>query len=460
MMVSFVSQHLYDYKVYILTETTGWLAISNSDPSWAKNDSSYPVKIAKRIAELIGQDPNDIANLVNTDLLGDFPQRDTMSSLFNMATHSDKYGKRSSPNNYIRATLADPAKYPLTVKLETLATKVLFNTTTGSSKPRAIGIEVMEGPSLYRADPKHIFNTSPLPPKTQYFARREVILSGGAFNTPQLLKLSGIGPSSELSKFNISVLVDLPGVGEGLTDNYEGSLLGLGKIPYEAGLITLLFRTPNAPTAKRNIYAWCGAFSFEGFWPGYPTYYGSEQFTCAMVHVKPRSQDGSVRLVSADPLDKPEINFRFFEHGGDEDLSELVSAAKILRESWKAVGAEDNSTDKTPFFKELHPCPSGPDPERKVNTTCVESEEEQAEFFKTQAYSHHATSSCQIGADSNRMAVLDSKFRVRGTEGLRVVDASAFPNVPGFFPSVPTMMLSVKAAGEIIAEAKAKDAKK
>ena len=179
-----------------------------------------------------------------------------------------------------------------------------------------------------------------------------------------------------------------------------------------------------------------------------------------MVHVKPRSQDGSVRLVSADPLDKPEINFRFFEHGGDEDLSELVSAAKILRESWKAVGAEDNSTDKTPFFKELHPCPSGPDPERKVNTTCVESEEEQAEFFKTQAYSHHATSSCQIGADSNRMAVLDSKFRVRGTEGLRVVDASAFPNVPGFFPSVPTMMLSVKAAGEIIAEAKAKDAKK
>ncbi|MCV5163713.1 GMC family oxidoreductase N-terminal domain-containing protein, partial [Escherichia coli] len=92
-------------------------------------------------------------------------------------------------------------------------------------------------------------------------------------NTPQLLKLSGIGPATELSKFGIPVLVDLPGVGERLTDNYEGSLLGLGKVPIASGLITILFRTPNAPTPKRNIFAWCGAFSFEGFWPGFPTYY-------------------------------------------------------------------------------------------------------------------------------------------------------------------------------------------
>lgn len=397
----------------------------------------------KRLAQLTGQDPSQVADLANTDLLGDFPNRDTMSSFFNMATHSDKNGKRASPNNYIRATLADPAKYPLTVKLNTLATKVLFNTTTGS-KPRAIGIEVMEGSSLYRADPKHIPGTT-APKVHRYFANREVILSGGVFNTPQLLKLSGIGPATELQKFNISVVVDSPGVGEGLTDNYEGSVLGLGKVPIESGLITILFRTPNAPTAKRNIYAWCGAFSFEGFWPGYPTYYGAEQFSCAMVHVKPRSQDGSVRLTSADPQDKPEINFRFFEHGGDEDLSELVSAANILRESWQAAGEEVLP------FNELHPCPSS-----ESNSTC--SEAQQAEFFKTQAYSHHATSSCQIGAEGDEMAVLDSKFRVRGTEGLRVVDASAFPNVPGFFPSVPTMMISVKAAGDVLAAAREAEA--
>ncbi|KAK3485238.1 uncharacterized protein B0T23DRAFT_367134 [Neurospora hispaniola] len=418
----------------------GWLAISNSDPSWAKNDSNPAVKIMKRLAELIGQDPSRVADLANTDILGDFPNRDTMSSFFNLATHADKTGKRYSPNNYIRATLADPAKYPLTVKLNTLATKVLFNTT--GPKPRAIGVEAMSGPSLYRADPKHVPGTTA--PKTQYFARREVILSSGVFNTPQLLKLSGIGPATELSKFGIPVLVDLPGVGERLTDNYEGSLLGLGKVPIASGLITILFRTPNAPTSKRNIFAWCGAFSFEGFWPGFPTYYGPNQYSCAMVHIKPRSQDGSVRLLSADPQDKPEINFRFFEHGGDEDLAELVSAANILRESWQAAG------EPVLPFEELHPCPSA---EKKNGTTC--SDGKQAEYFKLQAYSHHATSSCQIGAEGDRLAVLDSKFRVRGVEGLRVVDASAFPNVPGFFPSVPTMMISVKAAGDVLAAAAA-----
>ncbi|KAK3388474.1 hypothetical protein B0T20DRAFT_490422 [Sordaria brevicollis] len=431
----------------------GWLSISQTDPSWTTNSSNPAVKIMKRLAELIGQDPSDITNLANTDLLGDFPARDTMSSFFNMATHADSKGKRSSPNNYIRATLADAAKYPLTVKLNTLATKVLFNTTTGtggSGKPRATGVEVMSGPSLYRADPKHVpLTSSPPPPTTQYFARREVILSGGAFNTPQLLKLSGIGPSAELSSHSIPVLVDLPGVGEGLTDNYEGSLLGLAKVPISSGLITLLFRTPNAPTPKRNIYAWCGAFSFEGFWPGYPNYYGPEQYTCAMVHVKPRGQSGSVRLVSGDPLDRPEINFRFFEKGGDEDLAELVSAANILRESWQAAG---------PYvvpFRELHPCPT-----ERQNGTAACGEGGQKEYFKLQAYSHHATSSCQIGGDGDGMAVLDSKFRVRGTEGLRVVDASAWPNVPGFFPSVPTMMISVKASEDIIREAREGDAGK
>jgi choline dehydrogenase len=101
---------------------------------------------------------------------------------------------------------------------------------------------------------------------------------------------------------------------------------------------------------------------------------------------------------------------------------------------------------------EKHPCPGGKD------ENCTDAV--QAEYFKSQAYSHHATSTCAIGGDDEEMAVLDSKFRVRGVAGLRVVDASAFPVVPGAFPSCPTMMLSVKAAEDIIAEAKAADARK
>lgn len=405
-----------------------------SDASWAQNDSLPATRILKKMAELTGQDPDDVANLVNADILGDYENADETTSFYNMVQHATKEGKRSSPNNYVRATVADPANYPLTVKLHTLVTRVLFDNGT---TPRAIGVEVMEGASLYRADPKHVDGTKG--PVSQIMASREVIVSGGAFNSPQILKLSGIGPAEELEKFNIPVVRDLPGVGENLGDNYEGSLLALGQAPVESGLITLLFRTPSAPDKKRNIFTWCGAFSFEGFWPGFPTYHGPTQYTCALVHMAPKSQAGSVRLQSADPQDVPDINFRFFEHNGEQDLREMVEAANLLREAWQAAG------EPVLPFDELHPCPTG--------SNCTE--EVQTDYFKYQAYSHHATSTCAIGGDDDELAVLDSKFRVRGVEGLRVVDASAFPVVPGAFPSCPTMMLSAKAAEDILADAEA-----
>lgn len=423
----------------------GWLSTSVADNSWAKNDSLPGTKILKELARLTGQDPADAANLVNRDILEEGKKVDETTSFYNMATHATSKGKRSSPNNYIRATLADPAKYPLTVKLHTLVTRVLFDTTaanaTKGAVPRAIGVELMEGASLYRADPKHAAGAKGA--VSQVLAAREVIVSGGAFNSPQILKLSGVGPAAELAKFKIPLVKDLPGVGENLGDNYEGSLLALGAAPVQSGLITLLFRTPSAPNKKRNIYTWCGAFSFEGFWPGFPIDHGPTQYSCAMVHMGPKSQAGSVRLLSADPQDKPDINFRFFEHDGDKDLHELAEAANILREAWKAAGAP------VAPLAEQHPCLGGKD------AKCTDAA--QADYFKLQAYSHHATSTCAIGGDDDKMAVLDSKFRVRGVKGLRVVDASAFPVVPGAFPSCPTMMLSAKAAEDILADAKKED---
>ncbi|EAQ82889.1 hypothetical protein CHGG_11065 [Chaetomium globosum CBS 148.51] len=414
----------------------GWLATSVADNSWATNTSLPGTKILRKLAELTNQDPDAAADLVNRDINEATADRDETSSFYNMVTHASAAGKRSSPNNYVRATLADPAKYPLTVQLHTLVTRVLFDNAT---VPRAIGVEVMEGASLYKADPKHVAGTTG--PLSQILATREVIVAGGAFNSPQILKLSGIGPAAELAAFNIPLVKDLPGVGENLGDNYEGSLLALGAAPVDSGLITLLFRTPSAPTAKRNIFTWCGAFSFEGFWPGFPTYHGPTQYTCALVHMAPKSQAGTVRLVSADPQDKPEINFRFYERHGEQDLHELVEAADLLREAWKAAG------EPVLPLEELHPCPAGEE------GPCDEAK--QAEYFKLQAYSHHATSTCAIGGDDEPLAVLDSKFRVRGVAGLRVVDASAFPVVPGAFPSCPTMMLSAKAAEDILADAKA-----
>ncbi|KAM7191644.1 hypothetical protein V8F33_008740 [Rhypophila sp. PSN 637] len=416
----------------------GYLATSRGDASWVKDETNPATKIFKKMAELTGLDPNKVVEYADGDILAADEPKDYTNAFYNMVQHGGRDGKRASPNNYIRATLADPKKYPLTVKLQTLVTKVLFNTT--GTVPQAIGVEVMEGASLYRADPKHKAGTKG--PVSQIYAKKEVIVSGGAFNTPQILKLSGVGPKEELAKFNISLVKDLPGVGANLGDNYEGSLLALANSPITSGLITLLFRTPTAPTKKRNIFTWCGSFSFEGFWPGFPTDYGPKQYECALVHMAPKSQAGTVTLRSADPQDVPEINFRFFENGGEEDLKELVDAANLMREAWQAAG------DPALPFEELHPCPGPQGATRGTNCT----EEVQKEYFKTQAYSHHATSSAAIGADDDPMAVLDSKFRVRGINGLRVVDASAFPVVPGAFPSLPTMMLSAKAAEVILAE--------
>lgn len=228
---------------------------------------------------MTGQNNAEVSTLVKSDILGQHPNKDQTSSLYAMVQHQDRNGKRSSPNNYIKATLNDPKKHPLTVQLNSLVTKVLFSNTTGI--PTAVGVEVMSGSSLYRADPRH--KQGAKGQVTQILAKREVIVSGGAFNSPQLLKLSGIGPAAELKKFNITVVKDLPGVGENLGDNYEASLLALGRLPFGApppGLITIIFKTPSAPK-NRNIFAWCGAFSFEGFWPGFPTDYGPNEYVAA-----------------------------------------------------------------------------------------------------------------------------------------------------------------------------------
>lgn len=395
----------------------------------------------EQIAIATGQNASNLASLLTRDFNADDPKRDELTGFFGMAGHVDPNGQRTGPNRYIKATLADPAKYPLTLKLENFVTKLIYD--EDADEPTVIGVEALEGPDLYRASPHNKEGVTGN--ATKYYAKKEVIISGGAFNSPQILKVNGIGPKEELEKFNITVVKDLPGVGENMADNYEGSLLSIANrdLVDMPGYAVVMLRTPTAPTERRNIFAFCGSFSFEGFWPGFPEDHGPGQYECALVHMAPKSQAGSVRLLSADPLDTPDINFRFFDKEGDADLTEMLDAAKMLRKGFQAV----NGTIQP--FTELHPCPdNGPD-----GKGCTD--EDQKELIKTQAYSHHPTSTCAIGGDDDPMAVLDSKFRVRGVRRLRVVDASAFPVVPGAFPVLPTMMLAEKASEDILADAKA-----
>src|ERR1700753_3493931 len=93
-----------------------------SPGTWAKNDSIPGNKMVKELAKLLGQKESDVTTLVNRDILDQSPNRDQISSIYAMAMHRDNYARRSSPNNYVRATLKDPKKYPLTVQLDSLVT--------------------------------------------------------------------------------------------------------------------------------------------------------------------------------------------------------------------------------------------------------------------------------------------------------------------------------------------------
>ncbi|KAI0436353.1 hypothetical protein F4803DRAFT_234117 [Xylaria telfairii] len=410
----------------------GYVNTTISDPSFMNQISD----LEELTSQLIAHTGGDAGRDVNSP----DPDRDQATGVFGMASHADRNGKRTGTNTLLKRTLADPANN-LTIQLETLVTSIIIN--WEDAKPSATGVHVLRGPHLYEADPLYNGTAG----KTgRIFARKEVIIAAGTFNSPQILKITGIGPAQELLDNHLMVVKDLPGVGENLGDNYEAGLQALASKPLNGtagALVTVFLKTPTARSV-RNIQAWCGSFSFEGFWPGFPTEYGPSQYECAIVHINPRSQAGYVRLRSPNPQEMPEINFNFFAEGGDEDLTELLDAAKTFRKAINAVGAPI-----TPF-NERHPCPG-------VNQNCTD--EAQKEFIKLQSYSHHATSTCAIGSDDDPMAVLDSKFRVRGVGNLRVVDASAFPKVPGAFPVCATFMLAEKASADILAAAAADLAK-
>ncbi|KAJ4251560.1 hypothetical protein NW764_016438 [Fusarium oxysporum] len=413
----------------------GWLRINTPNSSWVQEPDNHR-RILGGLAKVTNQDVNNLPDLVQRNINEDSPTRDMDVGFYAMNLHIDRNGSRSGPNTYIRDTLADPAKYPLTVQLRSFVTKVLFDERRGQV-PVAKGVEVLRGQSVYQADPRWTKeNKGEL---VKIMAKKEVILSGGVFNTPQILKHSGVGPAAELRKFGIKVVKDLPGVGENMAENYEAGVLGLANEDIETHPPTsLLLRTPTE-TGDRNIHAWCAGFALEGFWPGMPNSYGPRQYMCAMAHMQPRSRAGYVRLRSAEPTDTPEINFRFWQVGGDEDLCELVDAVNIMRQGFNAAGAP-----VTPWT-ELHPCHGNA-------TSC--SDQEQLEYFRYQSFGHHATSTCAIGATNDPMAVVDSKFRVHGIKNLRVVDGSVFPHVPGAFPVLPTMILSEKATHDILKAAR------
>ena len=404
---------------------------------------------------------------VNADTTG----RDSSEGLYQVPITVDD-GARNGPREFVLATANalkgdGTRKYHLDIKLETLVTKVRFSQTTGS-KPRAIGVDFLSGKSLYRADPRAANTASGVPGSVN--ATREVILSAGAFNTPQLLKLSGIGPSAELASFQIPLVVNLPGVGTNMQDRYETSVVGKSNIPFSSTEDCTFLRTSPDPCynkwknnagGDRGIYASNGVslgvvrkssvavgdsdlfvaggpVNFPGYFPNYSVNGTADANHWSWITLKAHSRNnaGTVKLVSKDPRDMPLINFNSFNNAADgaKDVQALVEGMEFSRKIFKSLIPLSGS------FSEVWPGES-------VTGTSLE------DFIRSEAWGHHASCTCPIGSDSDPMAVLDSNFQVRGTSGLRVVDASVFPKIPGFYIAVPIYMISEKAADVIIAAA-------
>jgi choline dehydrogenase len=418
-----------------------------------------PFDPVRDLARLIGYVVEDI----NAGDAG----RDGREGVFRIPQQT-RDGHRYGVREHILATIAEG--HPLTLKLRALATNVVFD--RSGERPRAVGVEWVDGPNLYGASPRRDDRTG-----TAHEIRvsREVVLSAGTFNTPQLLMLSGVGPRAELDRNGIETLVDLPGVGQNLQDRYEVGVVGemsslfgdqfrLLKdcsfdprrsleqldhtdpcyVLWKHGLGIYTINGAVAGVVKRSrpglsdpdLFIFGLPGYFRGYFPGYSEDILSTRrhFTWVVLKAHTSNADGAVTLKSADPRQRPDVKFRYFGDGSDDDLRALTEGVLFARRIAEKTKQLSPFTDD---FREVYP---GRD---------IDTPQKIKQFIQDKAWGHHACCTAKIGPASDPMAVLDAQFRVRGTDGLRVVDASIFPRIPGFFIAVPIYMAAEKAADAI-----------
>ena len=338
-------------------------------------------------------------------------------------------GRRwSAARAYLRPAMR---RSNLAVRTRALVTRVLFE------GRRAVGVSYQRGGR-----------------DLQVRARREVIISGGSINSPQLLKLSGVGPQAELTALGIPVVHDLPGVGENLQDHLEFYFQVASRepvtlykhmSPFRKALIGARWLLTHDGLGATNHFE-AGGFirSRAGirypdiqyhFLPMAVSYDGSSlaQEHGFQAHVGPmRSKSrGWVRLASANATDKPRIFFNYLSHPDDWD--EMRACVRLTREVF-AQKAFDRYRGR-----EIQP---GSD---------VTTDEQIDAFVRDKVESaYHPSCSCKMGDDSDPLAVVDSQAEVRGLEGLRVVDSSIMPSITTGNLNAPTIMLAEKAADHIL----------
>lgn len=446
------------------------------DPKLLSVVVAAAASLGKNTFEKIFTTVPDLLKLLTRDLNSDSKKRDAGEDLYQIPLAIGKNGKRTTPRNFLldiaNAVNEDGTpEYKLDILMHTLATKVRFD--TSGETPKATGVDFLQGQNLYRADPRSGTAAEGTPGSVN--ALKEVIVAGGTFNSPQLLMLSGIGPKNVLDNVGIPVLVDSPGVGTNMQDHYETSTVSHSPTPFKLTEDCTFLETPDDLCLKRwretNILK--GAYgtngipiallkrssvngagdptdlvitgapsNFRGYFPGYsndslavPNFW-----SWIILQAHPRNRAGSVTLRSSDPRDTPVINFNYYDTGttangaAQKDMQAMYEGMQFSRRILDDLVPIDGT------FDEVWPGPE------------MVEEDDIKEFLRKEAWGHHASCTCPIGADGDPNAVLDSKMRVRGVKGLRVVDASVFPVIPGTYTALSTYMVSEKAADDILSE--------
>jgi len=344
-----------------------------------------------------------------------------------------KKGVRASTSNaYLRRALK---RSNLTLMKRVTAQKVLF--AKQKSEQKATGIEYLQAGQL-----------------KQVHANREVILSAGSVGSPQLLQLSGIGPAQVLADAGVPLRHELPGVGENLQDHLEVYFQYRCKQPISLnsklgyismGLIGARWVLTKTGLGATNHFESCGFIRSRAglkwpniqyhFLPAAMRYDGQAAFDGHgyQVHVGPNkpSSRGHIRIVSDKASDAPEILFNYLTT--EQDKQDWRDCIRLTRELLNQPALDAYKGE------EIQPGAQ------------VQTDAEIDAWVKTNVESaYHPSCTCKMGADDDPMAVLDSECRVRGVEGLRVIDSSIFPVITNGNLNAPSIMVAEKAADLIL----------
>jgi choline dehydrogenase len=359
---------------------------------------------------------------VSEDLGGEVPEGFARGEMT-----ADRRGRRvSAASAYIKPALG---RRNLDVRQRALVRRVVFE------GKRCVGVEVdtHDGPRVVRA-------------------RREVILSGGTYNSPHLLMLSGIGPAAHLKDHGIDVLHDSPGVGRNLQEHATASLewnatepvtflselrwdklalsavrwaaFGTGTATYQVNSCNVVIKTrPELERPDMQIMVNPIRFDAQTWFPGIRKRQ-QDVWWAGIVQLHPESR-GWVELKSADPREVAAVTLNILDT--ENDRRQLRDSIRLARKIYRTEPmGELVGEEKTPGEQ-------------------VQSDDELDAYLKDWCYvGQHPTSTCAMGMGDR--SVVDSELRVLGVEGLRVADASVMPTVPGGNTMIPAIMVGEKAA--------------